>query len=154
MTPLNLPKGETSDSSSNQHKSSTPLLWRGWGRSNDEYVSVLKKVGAILPKRDAVDTRIINEVRTGSCKFGDTYDPKTGVSLSHTGIINSQATVGGWPTLQSIAAPTDTDKDGMPDKWEIKKSLNPKDASDRNGVSIADGYSNLEEYLNELAKTN
>jgi hypothetical protein len=120
----------------------------------EAYISVLKKAGAILPKRDAVDSRIIKEVKTSSCNYGDTYDPKTGVSLSHTGIINSQATVGGWPTLQSTAAPADTDKDGMPDQWEMKKGLNPKDASDRNGINNANGYTNLEEYLNELAKTN
>ncbi len=33
LTPLNLPKGETSNLYSNQHQSITPLLWRGWGRS-------------------------------------------------------------------------------------------------------------------------
>jgi len=120
----------------------------------DAYISVLKKAGAILPKRDAVDARIINEVKTGSCKYGGTYDPKTGVNLSYTGIINSQATVGGWPTLKSTAAPADTDRDGMPDRWEKTKGLNPKDAADRNVDLNADGYTSLEEYLNELAKTN
>ncbi len=120
----------------------------------DAYVSVLKNAGAILPKRDPVDQRIVREVESGKCAFGDTYDPKTGVSISHTGIINSQATVGGWPILNSTTPPTDTDKDGMPDKWEKKKGLNPKDAGDRNGDANANGYTNLEEYLNELAKTN
>ncbi len=33
LTPLNLPQGETSDLSSNQRQSTTPLPWRGWGRS-------------------------------------------------------------------------------------------------------------------------
>jgi pectate lyase len=122
--------------------------------SEDAYVSVLKNAGAILPKRDVVDTRIIKEVSTGSCTYGDTYDPKTGVSLAHTGIINSQATVGGWPELKSTAAPADTDHDGMPDHWEMKRGLNPKDAADRNSDLNADGYTNLEKYLNELAGTN
>ena len=116
----------------------------------DAYASVLKKAGAILPKRDAVDRRIIHEVKTGSCKFGDTYDPKTGVSLSRTGIINSQATVGGWPVLKSSPAPRDTDKDGMPDAWEIKNGLNPGDPADRNSDKNNNGYTALEDYLNSL----
>ncbi len=51
-----------------------------------------------------------------------------------------------------MAAPTDTDGDGMPDEWEIKNGLNSSDASDRNKVG-ADGYTMLEKYLNELVKS-
>ena len=61
----------------------------------------------------------------------------------------SQTDVGGWPELKSTPPPTDTDHDGMPDVWENKKSLNPKNPGDRNIVT-ADGYTMLEKYLNSI----
>ena len=66
-------------------------------------------------------------------------------------IIASQEDVGGWPELKSIDAPKDKDEDGIPDEWEIRNGLNPNNACD--GITIgADGYTNLEKYLNDLAK--
>jgi hypothetical protein len=93
---------------------------------------VLATVGASRPARDAVDARLIDHVRT------------------HTGrLINSQAEVGGWPDLKSVAAPLDTDQDGMPDAWETARGLDPKSPAD--GKAIAEsGYTNLEAYLNSL----
>jgi hypothetical protein len=38
----------------------------------------------------------------------------------------------------------------MPDKWEKRHGLNPKDAADGAKLS-AGGYTNLEIYLNHLA---
>jgi len=99
--------------------------------ARDAYLAVLAGAGATLPRRDSVDTRIIKEVqdRTGS-------------------IINSQDQVGGWPELKSAAPPVDTDEDGMPDSWERKYGLNPRDAADGVIDKDHDGYTNLEEYLN------
>jgi pectate lyase len=102
------------------------------------YALVLGHVGADRPKLDAHDTRILREVRTGTATFGD-------------GIIDSQMQVGGWPELQSAPAPIDTDNDGMPDEWETAHGLDPHDPTDRNRVA-ADGYTELEHYLNDLAK--
>jgi hypothetical protein len=115
------------------------------------YLSVLDNAGAILPKRDTVDKRIIRETRTGTATFeGATYKLVTGTGISHpSGIIDSPADVGGLPTYNSTPAPLDTDKDGMPDAWEISKGLNPNNALDRNTIG-ADGYTNLEIYLNSL----
>lgn len=104
----------------------------------DAYSAVLEKVGCSFPKRDAVDTRIIQEVRTGTATKGK------------NGIINSPSDVGGWAELKSAPAPKDTDHDGMPDKWEKENGLNPKDQSDRNMVG-EDGYTMLEVYVNSLA---
>jgi pectate lyase len=94
---------------------------------------VLKKAGASL-HRDAVDKRLVNDImnRTGK-------------------LIDSQDQVGGWPQLKSLPALKDTDGDGMPDNWEIKKGLDPKNAADGNGDSDKNGFTNLEDYLNELA---
>lgn len=97
------------------------------------YSLVLKHGGAMLPKRDAVDERIVTEVESGTGR-----------------IIDSQAEVGGWPTLASVPPPIDSDNDGMPDEWERSKGLDPRDAAD-GPLTAADGYTNLENYLNQLA---
>lgn len=112
--------------------------------AEDAYRSVLKHVGATLPKRDAVDQRIIKQVETGVCHTGGVWGP-------NTGIIDSQKSVGGWPELKSKRAPKDTDKDGMPDFWELKHGLDPKNPMDGNLDMNDDGYTNLEDYLNKLA---
>jgi hypothetical protein len=65
-----------------------------------------------------------------------------------TAIINSQAEVGGWPGLQTGAAPRDGD--GMPDEWERQCGLNPDNPVDGPQDRDGDGYTNVEEYLNEL----
>lgn len=95
---------------------------------------VLAGAGAVLPRRDAVDERIIFDVqqRTGS-------------------IINSQEDVGGWPELRSAEAPADADHDGMPDEWEQRNGLDADDATDGAKAKLPSGYTNLELYLNELA---
>ncbi len=115
------------------------------------YKSVLDHVGASLPKRDAVDARIIEEARTGKANFEGIYKTMKKVAdpSKITGIIDSQKDVGGWPELKSLPAPIDTDHDGMPDEWEKKNNLNPNNAEDRNKVG-EDGYTMLEKYLNSL----
>ncbi len=112
--------------------------------AQEAFLSVLENAGATLPRRDIVDARIMEEVRTGTATFG-------GVHGAGRGIIDSQETVGGWPELMletDAPAPLDTDKDGMPDAWELQYGLNPNDPADRNGDNNGDGYTNLEEYLN------
>jgi pectate lyase len=106
------------------------------------YELVLQNAGAILPKRDTLDTRIIAEVRSGTAAFGV------------AGIINSQTEVGGWPVLHSTAAPRDDDRDGMADDWEREHGLDPSNADDRNANFNGDGYTNLEKYLNGLTHEN
>ena len=118
----------------------------------DAYASVLDHAGASLPKRDAVDIRIIDEVRNGYATYeGPTYekDHKVADPSKKSGIIDSQEDVGGWPELSGTPAPTDTDHDGMPDNWESKNGLNPNNADDRNEVA-EDGYTMLEKYLNSI----
>lgn len=110
----------------------------------EAFEHVMAVGGASLPKRDAVDARIIKETLTGKPTFGDSYG-------AGKGIIDTQSSVGGWPTLNSTTAPADTDHDGMPDDWEDANSLNKNDASDRNTVG-AGGYTNLEIYLNGLVE--
>jgi hypothetical protein len=57
--------------------------------------------------------------------------------------------VGGYPKY--VGKPyKDSDSDGMPDEWEIKNKLNPKDASDASKDRNNDGYTNIEDYLNSV----
>ncbi|MGB8226782.1 MAG: hypothetical protein WCE45_07990 [Sedimentisphaerales bacterium] len=112
--------------------------------AEEAYNYVLNNAGCCLV-RDSIDTRIINEVATGTATYGGAYG-------AHTGIIDSQTTVGGWPTLNSLPAPTDTDHDGMPDAWETANGLSPTDAADRNYYTLSTDYTNLEVYLNSLCR--
>ncbi|WP_345954294.1 pectate lyase [Mucilaginibacter sp. PAMB04168] len=109
--------------------------------ARDAYQAVLNKVGAILPVRDIVDSRLINEVRTNR---------PTGIgSFGKPGIIDDPKAVGGWPAYSTAVAPPDSDHDGMPDAWETANGLNKNDANDRNKV-WSNGYTMLEIYLNQV----
>ena len=111
----------------------------------EAFEHVVARAGAILPERDPIDTRIVHETVTGTAQYGGAYGDELG-------IIDSQETVGGWPALESSDPPADTDHDGMPDDWEDTMGLNKDDPADRNGDLDGDGYTNLEEYLNELVE--
>jgi pectate lyase len=105
--------------------------------ARDAYAAVLAGAGAARPVRDAVDARIVSEVRDRG-----------------GAIIDSQAQVGGWPELTSKTPPADSDHDGMPDDWETRHGLNPKDPADGPRLATgarSGGYTNLEIYLDELA---
>jgi len=96
---------------------------------------VLERAGATSPRRDAVDERIIGNIRAGR---------------GH--IIDSQWEVGGWPEYRCADVPVDSDRDGMPDTWEETAGLDPMDPADANGDADGDGYTNIEEYINSLAQ--
>lgn len=115
------------------------------------YQTVLDHVGANFPKLDSVDSRLINEASTGVATYEGIYETIRSVPDPNLicGIIDSQTDVGGWPILNSLPAPTDTDDDGIPDVWELANGLNPNDPNDRNETN-AGGYTMLEVYLNSL----
>ena len=54
--------------------------------------------------------------------------------------------------MNSVLAPVDSDRDGMPDMWEIYYGLDPYNPADRNDDHTGDGYTNLEKYLNALTE--
>ena len=58
---------------------------------------------------------------------------------------------GGYGTLAGGTPPVDTDRDGIPDAWEIAHGLNPNDPGDAILYWGCSGYTNLEVYLNQLA---
>jgi len=98
------------------------------------YRRVLAAAGAVMPVRDPVDTRIVDQVKNGTGQ-----------------IIASQAEVGGWPQYKSAEPTTkgdmDADRDGMPENWERRHGLDTQRA-DHNDDLDGDGYTNIEEFLN------
>jgi pectate lyase len=145
------PQGGSSDIAGLRLDQPWPSMAISQQTAEEAYHSVLENAGATLPKRDVVDVRIIDEVRNGYATYeGSTYKKEHPVpdKSRKSGIIDSQADVGGWPKLKSTTAPTDTDHDGMPDAWEDKYGFDPSDASGASRDKDGDGYTNLEEYLN------
>jgi hypothetical protein len=141
------------------HPRDTVAYWEGWKtiRSDEEfaiagtdymqtaseaYEAVLEHAGASLA-RDAVDRRIVEEVRAGSYTY-------SGSKGSKNGLIDSQEDVGGWPELKGGAVARDTDGDGMPDEWETVRRLNPG-VDDSALYTLDKAYTNIEIYINERA---
>ncbi|MFY7889027.1 MAG: polysaccharide lyase, partial [Spirosomataceae bacterium] len=118
---------------------------------------VLANAGASLPIRDAVDTRVIEQVKTGKIVVKEGVVAPTSqfkhrrlpLDSYKTGIITDINQVGGYPNYQGTPY-KDSDNDGMPDAWEIKNGLNPKDASDAVKDKNNDGYTNIEDFLNSV----
>lgn len=105
--------------------------------ASEAFKGVLAKAGATLPRRDAVDTRVTEMVRTGEV-------------TTENGIVNNPHEVGGYPnySFSPEEVPADTDHDGMPDEWEEQHQFNPGQATDGSADTDGDGYTNVEEYLN------
>ncbi|TWT90098.1 hypothetical protein Mal64_04810 [Pseudobythopirellula maris] len=105
--------------------------------ATEAFEDVLAKAGATLPRRDPVDKRVVQMVRSGE--------------VTHrNGIVSDPDQVGGYPeyAADENEIPADQDGDGMPDAWEKKHGLDPASASDGSQDSDNDGYTNVEEYLN------
>lgn len=109
--------------------------------ANEIYENIMYYAGQSLAV-DAVDQRILKEIKEGSAQFG-----KGGF-----GIIDSQEDVGSWPILKNGDPERDSDADGIPDFWEIKMGLNPNDPSDGNGYDLNENYTNIEVFLNALVQ--
>jgi hypothetical protein len=131
--------------------------------ASEAYPRVLAGAGATLPKRDVIDARIVEEVRSGTVHYqgtkASTWGPGDKNAPNYPGIIDTQSDVHDaddspdkpWPNYRSYNVPADTDHDGMPDNWERQHHLNATDPDDGNADPTGDGYTNLERYLHELA---
>jgi pectate lyase len=102
------------------------------------YQRVLASVGCSF-SQDDYDREVLRQVKEGIGTFGT------------DGIINSQEDVGGWPVLKAGKVRKDSDGDGMPDAWELRHGLEPKDASDASAYTLDKEFTNVEVYLNGLA---
>jgi hypothetical protein len=123
---------------------------------------VLVNAGATLPKRDAVDKRITEQVRSGKITYNDDVKlPETQfkhrrlpIDSYKIGIITDPSQVGGYPDYKG-APYKDSDSDGIPDAYEVKMGLNPNNAADASQMSKSkSGYTNIEEYLNGVVNIN
>ncbi|MDR1673631.1 MAG: pectate lyase [Bacteroidales bacterium] len=126
--------------------------------AQEAYEQVLQKSGASF-RRDATDTRLINEVRNGLAPVRAYFtlhadERPSGVTATKAGLIDSQNDVNGWDAyvFKTEDVPVDTDGDGMPDAWETANALNPKNASDGATNTLSGTYPNLEVYLYSLTK--
>ena len=129
--------------------------------AQDAYDEVLAGAGATLPRRDAVDERVVAMVRTGDVGKPvvepDLFDRlnkvkyteervRELVKLVPLGFITDPAQVGGYPEYRGTPY-ADADKDGMPDDYEKARGLNPADAADAAADADGDGYTNVEAWL-------
>jgi hypothetical protein len=101
--------------------------------AQEAYENVLASAGATLPKRDAVDERIIQEVRSGKV----TYEQ---------GIITDVRQVGGYPEYRGKPI-ADLGTDGIPASWKKRYGLDVSDLELVNKDLAQDGYTVLEKYL-------
>lgn len=116
----------------------------------EAFSKVLAYGGASL-YRDEIDARYMEEAKTGTAQY------KGSITLS-PGIIDKVSDVNGYTesTFGTASHPADfdTDKDGIPDAWELANGLNSNDDSDALTYSL-DGkgyYTNLEVYANSLVE--
>jgi concanavalin A-like lectin/glucanase superfamily protein/thrombospondin type 3 repeat protein len=98
--------------------------------------------GVLLPQgMDTIDLRAIRAMQNGT---GGT------TSATSTAAACSDGECGETGTYANGTPYTDTDGDGISDSWETAHGLDPNNPAD--GPAIAgNGYSNLENFINELA---
>ena len=116
------------------------------------YEKVLRYGGCCL-RRDAVDERVANDVRTGGYSYvsGD-----KGSNGSTGGLIDAPEDVGGYventATELEMRNKLDSDGDGIPDNWEDMYGLDSADPSDAL-TTHKSGYSWFEYYLSTLVNS-
>lgn len=125
--------------------------------ARDTFDRVLDYVGANWWTRDAVidtpDERIIDEARNGTGKIlawaDNPWDNNPAEGAEWRALVNTPQTnrATDWDTEADVGYGIG---DGMPTNWELKHGLDPN-ARDDTGDFDSDGYTNLEEYLNEIA---
>ena len=112
---------------------------------------VMSYCGASL-YRDDVDSRYMEEVRTGTATY-------KGSVTNEDGLIDIVADVNGY-TEDNFPSETrpegfDTDQDGMPDEWETANGLDPNNPDDANLYTLdteKGWYTNVEVYINSLVE--
>lgn len=116
----------------------------------ESFSKVLSYSGASL-YRDEIDARYMEEAKTGTAKY-------KGSITQSPGIIDKVSDVNGYTEANfgtaTRPADFDTDKDGIPDAWEIANGLDPNDVADALTYSLdsKEYYTNLEVYANSLVE--
>ncbi len=128
--------------------------------AKEAFDAVLAKAGDTLPRRDAVDERVIAEVRTGKVWSEGreiTPPPMKGLAQNNigragNGIITDPAQVGGYPEYKGEPI-KDLGPDGIPLSWKKKYGLDVNDASLAQKDLQGDGYTVMDKYLGGLDPT-
>ncbi|MBN2341642.1 MAG: T9SS C-terminal target domain-containing protein [Deltaproteobacteria bacterium] len=114
--------------------------------ASDAYKIVLSDVGAAQPILDNHDIRVISETLSNTATYAGSI---TGLP----GIPDHESDVGGLEDYGSeVYSPAwDSDKDGLPDFWEIHFNMNLNsdegDFSDSNNDDDRNGWTALDDYL-------
>lgn len=126
----------------------------------EAFRSVLKGAGAILPRRDSVDERVIQETATGKVwSEGREFTPppmkglaRNNIGTAGNGIITDISQVGGWPEYKGDPI-KDLGADGIPLSWKKKYGLATDDALLAQKDLQGDGYTVMDKYLAGLDPT-
>jgi len=94
-------------------------------------------VGATRPVRDQIDDRVVSDFINGTGRVGIFFDNNRDYSMYQNSAHGPQY---------------DTDKDGMEDSWELANGLDSSDSEDFSADRDNDGFSNLEEFINDRAR--
>ncbi|GJM36718.1 MAG: pectate lyase [Acidimicrobiales bacterium] len=101
----------------------------------DPAIAVLLGAGASVD-RDLIDLRVVLET-----------------IFRRGGVIDSQEDVGGWIEPDVRNPEIDLDRDGMADRWEERRGLDPTNPHDHAGHDLSARYTNLERYLHRLTRS-
>lgn len=123
----------------------------------EAYDLVLAGAGATLPRRDPVDRRIIEEVRTGHVWAQGEKIPvkemkglaRNNDGLAGNGVITDISQVGGYPQYKGTPV-RDLCADGIPLSWKKTYGLNVNDPNLANEDLQGDGYTVMDKYLDGL----
>ena len=124
------------------------------------FEDVLNGAGCSLPRRDAVDVRVTNMVRTGKVwSEGKKITPtpmkglaKNNIGVAGDGIITDVSQVGGYPEYKGTPI-KDLGTDGIPLSWKKKFNLDVNDVSLAQKDLQGDGYTVMDKYLAGLDPT-
>ncbi len=104
-------------------------------------------------RRDTHDKNVFREVHNEHRRIVERVSPEYELpDWWRTGRIDNQVEVGGLPEIESVIVPEwiDSNRNGIPDWWEAKHGLDSSDPDIANMDSNGNGYTNLEDYLNDL----
>jgi hypothetical protein len=103
---------------------------------------------------DTPDERLVYETWTGTGKVmawaDDPFNTNSNEGVEWRSLLALRADSNTFAAPFNWPANWDTDQDGMPDHWEIEHGLN-QSVTNNNADFDDDGYTDLEEYLNEIA---
>ena len=119
--------------------------------AGDAFKNVLSDVGCTQPVFDDHDVRVVRETLNGTTTYRGSVSGKAGLP-------DNEADVGGYESYPTTTreATWDSDRDGLPDWWEKAAGLDPSSAagnfSDSNADADGNGYTQLDDYLQWMAK--